>query len=436
MLKKLHDESGYATKWHAPGLGPTVGGSKKHGIALNCHVDGHGGVSGTGRYMSMTTNSVSSTPHAFIHGGFGRGPSGAPSACASIVAERMGLGYDNVFVTDFGKSDKTWDSGMQAGSGFTSGAGGACYNMADKARTEILTAALGNALFSGMEIQGSRTLATATANVTNGRITSITITNAGSGYTGAPRVTIAATGGGSGATAVASVAGGSVVSIGITNPGSGYVATSVITVTIGWLSIEDLDPRNNAIYVKPGITAPTGATYPLNIATVLNQTSNGWWSNGWAVSNSNGSSGACAELLVDTETGEIEVTGIWNVVETGGTIFRRGAIKEMLSGAELIMSQTLFFGDIYDHWHKGALIGTQWSQSQTPTSMDLPCNNYHVFDMESDCGGPYGAHGIGEPACSNVGAIYCAIYNAIGVFPNIDGGALNPDKILKALGKA
>jgi CO/xanthine dehydrogenase Mo-binding subunit len=232
---------------------------------------------------------------------------------------------------------------------------------------------------------------------------------------------------------VANVVSGRVVSIGITNPGANY--TEAPTVTVGWLSMEDLDPRDNTIYLN----ASVGGTTSLAISSVLNTTSMGWWDQGWGTPSgfsSAGSSASCAEVLVDEETGEVEVTGIWNVVDTGGTIFKRGAIKEMLSGCELIIAQTLFFGDIYDHAHSGALIGTMYSQSQTPTSMDLPCNNYHVFDYESNDCGPYGAHGIGEPAVSCVSAIYGAIYNAIGVFPDPEHGALNPDRVLKALGKA
>jgi len=440
MLTKLRDESGYTQKWTRPLVAnPRDVGSKKYGIALTCHVDGHGGVA-SGRYCCMSAHAVASVVQVFVNAGFGRGPSGAPSAIASIVAERMGVCYDNVYVTDFGKTDRGVNGGMQAGSAFTSGCGGAAYNMADKARTDILTGALGNAVFTAAAfdnaIPSDRTRAVATANVADGRIASFTVTNQGAGYTGVPRVTVSATGGGSGATAMAYVADGKVVSIGVVNPGSGYTAASVITVNIGWVSIEDLEPIDNYIYVKGGLPVPTAAAYPLNIATIIGVGSPGWWGEGWSASNSNGSCGSCAEVLVDTETGEVEVLALWNVIETGGTIFKRGAIKEMLSGCELIIAVPLFFGDIYDHWHKGALMGTQWSQSQSPTSLDLPTKDYHVYDMESDCGGPYGAHGIGEPCVSNVGAINCAIYNAIGVFPDPEGGAINPDRILKALGKA
>jgi FtsP/CotA-like multicopper oxidase with cupredoxin domain len=76
--------------------------------------------------------------------------------------------------------------------------------------------------------------ATAVATLSNGTITSILITNVGSGYTIAPSVTITdVVGGGTGATAVAVVdpVTTTILAIRITNGGSGY--TPATTITIG-----------------------------------------------------------------------------------------------------------------------------------------------------------------------------------------------------------
>jgi len=63
-------------------------------------------------------------------------------------------------------------------------------------------------------------------------VTSIQVTNGGTGYTTAPTVAISG-GGGSGATATASVSGGVVTSITLDNPGTGYTGAPSISLTGG-----------------------------------------------------------------------------------------------------------------------------------------------------------------------------------------------------------
>lgn len=77
-------------------------------------------------------------------------------------------------------------------------------------------------------VGGGGSGATATATVgANGRVTGITVTSPGSGYTAVPTVNIIA---GSGATASAGLqANGTVVSVVITNSGSGYTAAPAVT---------------------------------------------------------------------------------------------------------------------------------------------------------------------------------------------------------------
>jgi len=72
--------------------------------------------------------------------------------------------------------------------------------------------------------------ATATAVVQNGKVTSITVTNPGSGYTSVPNVIIDG-GGGSGATAKATVSNGSVSKIDVTNSGAGYSSVPNVIIS-------------------------------------------------------------------------------------------------------------------------------------------------------------------------------------------------------------
>jgi hypothetical protein len=60
----------------------------------------------------------------------------------------------------------------------------------------------------------------------------LNLTNAGSGYTSAPTVTISG-GGGSGAQAIASIAGGRVIGVGVTYHGTGYTGAPTVTITGG-----------------------------------------------------------------------------------------------------------------------------------------------------------------------------------------------------------
>lgn len=65
-----------------------------------------------------------------------------------------------------------------------------------------------------------------------GTITSITLTNGGTGYTGTPTVSFSG-GGGTGAAANAVVVGGVVTAIEITNVGSGYTSAPIVTISGG-----------------------------------------------------------------------------------------------------------------------------------------------------------------------------------------------------------
>ena len=440
ILQTLYTMSGYATKWHAPNT-KTLADGRKHGIALCAHMDSHGGVTGATKYMSMV---MTADGRALVNMGGARGTEGSCTTMCIFVAETLGLKYDDVRIGEWGNTDTTLTAGIQASSGFTAGAGSAAVSMATIARKEIFKNVLTKAPFSTTTASGV-TKATATATVANGQVTSVTITNPGAGYTGQPHVTFTAVNGGSQATAVANVIDGKVVSIAVTFPGSGYLAAP--TVAVSGLTIEDLDAKDSVIFLKSDPTKTI--TYASSVSGVVPLA---WSSAGWAatirshkigeggiigsLANTCGNSGGAAEVAVDLETGEVEVLGLWNCVDTGRTIYKKGTIKEMLSGCELMIGQALFYGDVYDPT-TGACISSQWTEAQMPTTMDFDPAIFGIQDVESDdAAGPYGAHGIGEPCSSNYASIYCAIYNATGVWVDAEHGCYSPDRVLKALGKA
>jgi hypothetical protein len=90
------------------------------------------------------------------------------------------------------------------------------------------------------------------AQVSNQQLASVTVTNAGNGYSSAPAVNING-GGGTGATAAAIVNGGQITSIVVTSPGENY--TSVPTVAIG------APPSNVAQQIQEYITANQQQNY-------------------------------------------------------------------------------------------------------------------------------------------------------------------------------
>jgi hypothetical protein len=82
----------------------------------------------------------------------------------------------------------------------------------------LLRVAFNNSIFAVPDQPGTPAIAYATT--TDGVVTSITVTNGGTGYLAPPKINII--GSGAGATAVAQVSGGVVTGITVTNGGSGY----------------------------------------------------------------------------------------------------------------------------------------------------------------------------------------------------------------------
>lgn len=360
MFEWLHQDSGYAGKWHAPGT-KTLPDGRLHGIAITGHRDSHGSVNGSRRGMMVTMNPDGT---CFVNVGGARGCEGGPTVCCHIVAETLGMNYEDVELGEWGDTDTSIDSGIQAGSGFTGGAGSASVGAATELRQKLFALAITKAGLR--EIEG--------------------------------------------------------------------------------ITADDLDAENSEVFYKNDPTKRI--TYRQVMAGSPPTAASG---NGWAatlrsksvggvpqgeVCNANGNSCAAAEVAVDPDTGEVEVLGLWNAVDTGRTVFKRGTIKEMSTGCELMIWQALFAGDVYDKM-TGALIGSEYIDSMYFTPKDIIGENLHVQDFESDdAAGPFGAHGIGEPCVSNYSSIICAIFNATGQWVNLNKGPCTPDKILKSLGKA
>jgi CO/xanthine dehydrogenase Mo-binding subunit len=135
-----------------------------------------------------------------------------------------------------------------------------------------------------------------------------------------------------------------------------------------------------------------------------------------------------AEVAVDTETGEVEVLNIVSCFDVGRVLNPLRCEGQMEGGSIYCMGYALTEEILLD---KGITLNQSFTDYVIPTALDAP----HVksITLESGAGlGPYGAKGIGEPACNSIApAIIEAIYDAVGV--RIRDLPATPEKILAAL---
>ncbi|MFD1628465.1 RagB/SusD family nutrient uptake outer membrane protein [Pseudopedobacter beijingensis] len=102
-------------------------------------------------------------------------------------------------------------------------------------------------------------------------VKSITVTNAGSGYTTAPTVNITG-GGGSGATASATISGGKITAITITNAGGNYTSAPTISFIGGGGSGAVATSTITSIgATTPDLTTANTASYDLFLKTIQNE---------------------------------------------------------------------------------------------------------------------------------------------------------------------
>jgi len=157
---------------------------------------------------------------------------------------------------------------------------------------------------------GSGAAATAVVNTTTGVVTAINITNAGTGYTAVPTITV--TGGGATTTATATAVDGLTSVINVTGAGSGYVTTPAITFssagqTTTGVAASALNPSSNTV----SITTTGGAiSLPTVNALALNITSGGGsvTQSGTTLLNIGGAVAGNGTVSINTGTGNATLT--------------------------------------------------------------------------------------------------------------------------------
>lgn len=119
-----------------------------------------------------------------------------------------------------------------------------------------------------------------------------------------------------------------------------------------------------------------------------------------------------ATVIVDTETGKIDVLEIVAINDAGKIINPTLAEGQVEGGCLMGIGYALM--EEID-LNKGKIKNTNFSNYIIPTSMDMP-NIQSYFVEENEYTGPFGAKGLGEPVMlPTAPAILNAIYDAIGI---------------------
>lgn len=143
--------------------------------------------------------------------------------------------------------------------------------------------------------------------------------------------------------------------------------------------------------------------------------------------------GAFAEVEVDTDTGEVKVEKLVIASDGGTILYPPGAEGQLIGGQCMGIGESLYERMIYDE-KTGVPLNFNFVDYKFPTIEDFPDIDPLPMEVYRGVAGEFGCSGIGEGApCCTPRAISNAIYNAIGV--RVDGTAISPKDILKALGK-
>jgi CO/xanthine dehydrogenase Mo-binding subunit len=289
-----------------------------------------------------------------------------------IVAEVLGLKYTDVSLGEWANSDINFNSGSQGGSAHTGGAGSAFFRAALEMRNRLFERAITRSPFNDIDGITVDDLEAKNSEVFYKPDPTKKLTHAEIVSGWAPELVVSKGWSGSG-----------------TGPGDGIQRT------------------------KPGLPVEVGERVNTDCAAAT-----------------------CIELAVDPETGDVEILGVWNAIDTGYNVFAASVKGQIGAGLEVLTGQTMYYGDVYDP-QTVAVLGMSFGSYMHPTSLDLNPDSFHGYAIENDdVAGPCGARGIGEPAITNASAVTCAVYNATGKWMDWEHGAGTADKILKAMGKA
>jgi CO/xanthine dehydrogenase Mo-binding subunit len=139
-----------------------------------------------------------------------------------------------------------------------------------------------------------------------------------------------------------------------------------------------------------------------------------------------------AEVLVDPDTGEIEVTGVWAAHDVGKAISPMGVAQQIEGGVYMGIGFCLMEEIVQKD---GRMHNPDMHGYLIPTVEDVPDILEAIIVEEPYSNGPYGAKGVGEQVTvPTAPAIANAVCDAIGIrFQELP---LTPDRVVMAIAKA
>jgi CO/xanthine dehydrogenase Mo-binding subunit len=138
------------------------------------------------------------------------------------------------------------------------------------------------------------------------------------------------------------------------------------------------------------------------------------------------------EVEVDTETGKVIVTKVINVNDVGKAISPETVNGQQYGGSYMGIGRNRSEEYIWDS-QTGVLLNGNLLDYKFSSMLDL--GTIETVIVETGMGyGPYGSVGVGEDVATvTTYLLHGAVYNAIGKW--VDHGPITPDKVLRALGR-
>ncbi|MBT4094790.1 MAG: xanthine dehydrogenase family protein molybdopterin-binding subunit, partial [Nitrospinaceae bacterium] len=132
-----------------------------------------------------------------------------------------------------------------------------------------------------------------------------------------------------------------------------------------------------------------------------------------------------------TDTGEIEVAGVWAAHDVGKAISPMGVAQQIEGGVYMGLGFSLMEEIVQKD---GKMFNPDMHGYLVPTAEDIPDTFEAIIVEEPFSNGPFGAKGVGEQVTvPTAAAVANAVYDAVGVrFSNLP---MSPDKVALAIAR-